>query len=194
MTSNHEMRNFFDRLAPNWNNHPEEYYIREKITALADFPEGNLIADIGCGQGVMLEHLLKTNPREIIAIDLSAEMLKHARKNFTDPRITFMNADFLETDLPPLDAIILYNAYPHFLNKEALARKTAEIIRKNGYLIIAHGCGKAGINSGHSGERVSPLSAALEDAEKEAAKFKDFFTPEVTVDNDELYFVKMRRI
>lgn len=34
----------------------------------------SVIADIGCGTGVMFEHLLKTEPLGIIAVDISRHM------------------------------------------------------------------------------------------------------------------------
>ena len=185
---------FFDRLAVDWNNHPEEYDKREQILSLAGFAAGSVIADIGCGCGVMLEHLLKSNPREIIAIDISGEMLRYAKKSYNNPCIIYRHENFLRSELPVLDAAIIYNAYPHFLNKQAFVEKAAQSIRKDGFLVIAHGGGKDIINGSHSGERVSALSVSLDNAEKEAEKFKPFFQAEVLIDNNDIYFIKLLRL
>jgi len=194
MQNTQDMITFFDRLAPDWNNHPEEYEKREQILSLSGFSAGSIIADIGCGCGVMLEHLLKSKPKEIVAIDVSGEMLRCARNSFNSPCITYRQEDFLQAELPTLNAAIIYNAYPHFLDKKSFAEKAAKVIKKGGFLIIAHGCSKEVINGCHSGERVSTLSVALESAEKEAEKFKSFFEPEAMVDNDEIYFIKLTRV
>ena len=194
MQRTEEIITFFDRLAKDWNNHPEEYDKREQILSLSGFSAGSVIADIGCGCGVMLPHLLKAEPKEIIAIDISGEMLNEAQKAFPDPRITYRHEDFLQIELPEIDAAIIYNAYPHFLDKQALVEKAAQVIPKGRFLVIAHGCGKEVINGSHSGERVSTISAALEPAEKEAEKFKSFFSVETMIDKDEIYFIKLIRI
>ena len=63
---NKEMIAFFDGLAHHWNNDPEKHEVREKIIALSNVPKNSVIADIGCGTGVMIEHLLKTKPTETL--------------------------------------------------------------------------------------------------------------------------------
>jgi len=157
------------------------------------FPH-SVIADIGCGKGVMFEHLLQTNPAKIIAVDISGEMLRLAKDLFSDSRIEYVNDDFLDASLPMLDAAVIFNAYPHFLDKAALAKKLAQTIKRNGTVIIAHSRGKSKINGVHHGESVSRLSVPLESGEIEASKFLRFFVPDMIVDDDEIYFIKMSRI
>ena len=188
-----EVTAFFDRLAPNWDNDMARYHIREKIISLANIPTGSEIIDIGCGAGVMFEHLLKTNPSRIIAIDISSEMISIAKKSFSDSRITYINGDILEASLPPLDAAIIFNAYPHFLDKPALVKKLATTIKPDGILVIAHSMSKELINGVHDGEVVSTLSMPLEEAHVEATRFDEFFLADTLIDNDEFYFIKMIR-
>ena len=187
------MTAFFDRLAPNWDNDIARYHIREHIISLADLPSGIVIADIGCGTGVMFEHLLKVNPSKIIAIDLSREMINIAKKSFSDSRITYINGDIIEASLPPLDAAILFNAYPHFLDKPALVKKLATTIKPDGILVIAHSMSKDLINGVHDGEVVSTLSMPLEEADSEATRFDEFFLADTLIDNDEFYFIRLVR-
>ena len=191
--ANTEMKSFFDRLAPSWSNCPEEYEVREKIVSLADCGEHGVIADIGCGRGVMFEHLLKTNPKSLVALDISTEMIDCAKSTFDDGRITYVNDDLFEAELPVFDAVMVYNAYPHFLDKRAFCEKLAKHIRKDGTLVIAHGRCKSAINGTHSGKTVSTLSVPLEDAGQEATKFSSHFTPAALIDNDEFYFIKLVR-
>ena len=185
---------YFDALAEGWNPNPEDYPNREHIVRLAGLEPGGVIADIGCGRGVMFEHLLKTQPRTIYAIDLSAKMIEQAALDLPDPRIHLMNADIVTADLPMLDAAVIYNAYPHFLDKAALADKLARVIKPGGLLIIAHGRGRQIINGGHGGKRVSQISIPLEDAQAEAAKFAAAFEPEQHIDTPDIYFIKLRRV
>ena len=188
------MEKFFDTMAEDWDNDPENYDKREKITAMMDLPPDSIIADIGCGMGVMLEHLLKMNPKKIIAMDVSGEMLRLARELYDDPRIEYIHGDFLTATLPQPDVVVMFNAYPHFLNKEVLAEKLAQVLKSNGIFIVAHSMNRETLNCHHSGEAVSKVSTPLEAAEIEADKFQKFFNTELLVDDDEMYFIKMRRI
>lgn len=188
-----EMRAFFDELAPEWGNEPEKYALREKLTGLMELPSGGRIADVGCGKGVMLPHLLRREPSCIYAVDLSGEMIRQARSLFRDGRITFLNGDFLTAPLPKLDAAVLFNVYPHFTDKGALAARLASVIRSGGLAVIAHGAGKDRINGVHCGRRVRRLSSPLRDAASEAEVFRPFFTPSRFEDNDSFYLIRMVR-
>jgi len=188
-----EMATFFDRLAPDWDNAPLKYKTREKLTAMMDLPSNSVIADVGCGKGVMFEHLLKTGPSKIIAIDVSGEMIRLAKKSFDDERIEYIHGDFYNTELPVLDAVVFFNSYPHFTDKILLAKKLARTIKKGGLFILAHSLSKEEINGCHTGERVSTLSVPLENAEDEAGKFSDYFSTDSFFESKEMYFIRLIR-
>jgi demethylmenaquinone methyltransferase/2-methoxy-6-polyprenyl-1,4-benzoquinol methylase len=188
-----DMATFFDNLAPKWDNSPSEHETREKLVSMMGISPGSVIADIGCGKGVMFEHLLKTDPVKILAVDVSGEMLRLAKELFHDERIEYINTDFTKTDLPSLDVAVLFNSYPHFIDKKGLAEKLAQTIKTDGIMIIAHSMSKDKINGFHTGENVSKLSTCLECAENESNKFLEYFSPDTLIDNDEIYFIKMIR-
>lgn len=190
---NQDMAAFFDALAPAWECVPTEHETREKLVALMGLPQGGVVADIGCGRGVLFEYLLKTNPAKIFAVDCSGEMLRLAAQRYDDPRLAYVHGDFLDIPLPPLDAAVFFNSYPHFLDKGALVEKLAGTLKKGGALIVAHSQGRATINARHKGERVSKFSIPLESAEAEAERFQRFFTADACIDSDGMYFIKMRR-
>lgn len=186
------VKEFFDRLAEDWDNCPEEYHIRERLVRLMGLRRGSIIADIGCGTGVMFEHLLKTEPRGIIAVDVSERMLEKAKSLCADARISYINRDVLYAPLPQLDAAVIFNAYPHFLNKAALAVKLERHIKPRGMLIIAHSQCRAAINRLHEGMNECcrvPLRAAA----REAEEFLPYFEPELIIDDAETYFIKLIR-
>jgi len=188
-----EMAAFFDKLAPDWDNALLKNKAREKLTSLMAVPPNSVIADVGCGRGVILEHLLKTNPSKIFAIDVSSEMIRLAKESFNDDRIEYINSDFYTAVLPLLDVVIFFNSYPHFTDKSGLADKLAKLIKKDGIVIILHSLSKSEINGCHKGDKVSTLSVPLEDAEVEAGKFNRFFSLDASIDNEEMYFVRMIR-
>jgi len=190
---NIEMRNFFNRLAPSWENNENEYEIRERLIDMIGIKSDDMIADIGCGRGVMFEHLLKTKPRRIFAVDISTKMLRYASNLFPNQQIMYLRGDILSAWLPTIDVALMYNAYPHFLDRKALAKKLAGHVRAGGCIVIAHSCSKERINDIHKEGDVARISVPLRPAEIEANEFKPYFTPEKMIDNNELYFLKMIR-
>jgi len=188
------MAEYFDDLAPKWGSNPSGYETREKLVSMMNLPPDSVIADIGCGKGVMFEHLLKAGPSRIIAVDISGGMINSAMNAFNDGRIEYVNEDFISAHLPMVDAAVIFNAYPHFLDKAALVGKLARIIKRNGVLLIAHGSGRSKVNGIHRETAASALSAPLEDAWAEAERFRPFFEPEIIIDDDTFYCIKMLRV
>ncbi len=188
------VRAYFDKMAANWENNPQEYGVREHLVSLMELPENGLILDIGCGRGVMTPHLLKAKPAHLIGVDLSGEMIRLAREEFSGQPVEFVQGDILEMDFPPADAAVIYNAYPHFMDKGALKRAMARLVKPGGSLIVAHGAGKMVINGRHHGPQVTPISIPLRRAIEEAAVFLPEFEPIVTIDRSEYYFIRMRRV
>lgn len=187
------MRTVFNGMAPFWENNIKDYDIRKQIANMAGMKKDSVIADIGCGKGVMFEHILWNKPSELIAVDISDLMIHGAKKIFNDKKIKYINDDVLKAALPLLDTAIIYNAYPHLINKAALAGKFSEHIRRGGSLIIAHGCSKEKINAVHGNHGRSRISIPLKPATTEASNFIKYFTPVKIIDNDEMFFIKLIR-
>lgn len=187
------VRAFFDKMAADWPANPQEYGIREHLVALMELPENSRILDIGCGRGVMTPHLLKTRPARLIGVDLSGEMIRLAQAEFAGQPVEFIQGNILDMTLEPADAAVIYNAYPHFLDKQALKRAMLRLVRPGGSLIIAHGAGKMVINGRHHGPQVTPISIPLRRAIEEAALFLPEFEPVITVDRGEYYFIRMKK-
>ncbi|MDR2514671.1 MAG: class I SAM-dependent methyltransferase [Christensenellaceae bacterium] len=162
MEHSEAVRAFFDRLAPSWHENPADFGARERIVEKMALMGDAIVADIGCGKGVMAPHLLRARPKLVIGVDLSGGMIAGARARFAgEERLQFLCGDFLTLPLPPLDGALLYNAYPHFLNKPVLAKKLVESLKPGGVLLIAHAAGRVSVNLRHSGGAAMPLSAPL---------------------------------
>ncbi|MEG2259925.1 MAG: class I SAM-dependent methyltransferase [Oscillospiraceae bacterium] len=189
----HEMKDFFDKLAPYWGPNSGESNERDKIIELADIKPNSVIADIGCGKGVMIPHLLSTDPHEIIGVDVSTEMIRFAELEWLDLRVSFIAGDILKTELPPLDVAMIYNAYPHFLDKTALSEKLFSSLNENGTVIIAHSRSKEKINGIHKEGIATCLSIKLKTPLEEYESFKEQFTLELYEDSEKLYFIKLKK-
>jgi len=181
-------RAFFDSMAENWDVATE--YDPAKTAAMlqiAGVPENARILDVACGTGVLFPELLALDPAALRAIDLSPEMVRIAKKKFPEVHVTA--EDFCTFTENGFDVITLYNAYPHFLDKDAFAKAALRILAPGGRLIIFHGAGRDVINSCHKGESVSRISMGLGTAEEEAEKLAPYFTIDTMLDREHLYLL-----
>lgn len=186
---------YFNKLAANWPEDKNESNIRDIIVERASFSPQSIILDIGCGKGVMVPHLLKTSPKEIIELDVSDEMIRLGKERFPFPNITHICGDILNADLPSIHYAIIFNAYPHLMDKSALAEKLYNLLISDGTVVIAHSKGKEQINGIHHDdgpcEQISiPLQTPLEEAEK----FTPWFTMVDWQDTNDLYFIKLKKV
>lgn len=193
VASNAEMKAAFDRLASAWTNSEKDVAIQEEITGMIGLRRNSVIADIGCGKGVMLAHLLKTHPSRVYAVDISGEMVRCARELHRDMCITFVNNDILNASLPLLDAAVIFNAYPHLTDKHALAEKLSEVVRPGGCVVIAHSHGRKKINGVYERKRMEAVSTPLRPARVEAMEFEPQFVPGIMIDSEDIFLLKMVR-
>lgn len=138
-------RDFFDKLAPDWDANEVLSTPRRvsEILKYAGIRPGESVLDLGTGTGVLIPHLAElVGPQgSIVAVDYSQGMLDQAiRKNSrVVPTPTFINMDF-ETDTIDgvFDHILLYCVYPHLHTPaETLKWLRAVNLADNGLITIA---------------------------------------------------------
>lgn len=117
-------------------------YIK-KIKAFCSILEpGASILDVGCGPG-NVEKLLVESGKEfrILGIDLSEEMIKHARSNVVSPNVEFKVGDIrnIELEVGRYDAVIASFCLPHLTDKEAekLIQDISRVLRDGGRLYLS---------------------------------------------------------
>jgi len=181
---------FFDRLAPDWDaNMIRDDQIINTILDYADITEGISVLDTGCGTGVLIPDYLARGAKKIVGVDISPAMIAIARAKYTDPRVAFINGDveticFSET----FDRCVVYNAFPHFPDPDALIEALSGKLRSGGRLTVAHGMSRDMINARHAGD-ASPVSRALLSETELATVMKPFLQVDVVVANDRMYVV-----
>ncbi|MCL3994587.1 class I SAM-dependent methyltransferase [Streptomyces lavenduligriseus] len=93
--------------------------------------------DVGCGDGLLARKLTGRAER-VTGIDKSPRMIAHARELAVgDPRLTFVEGDFLTADLPDegYDFICSVTAIHHMDLEAALVRMRA-LLRPGGTLVV----------------------------------------------------------
>ena len=114
-----DIRTYFNQRAAHWDDGEQSVdQIRRMIAFLSDIQEGMSVLDVACGTGAMFEALRERKPSHITAVDLSEKMIEiAARKVEGDSLFELQCRDLFEMTQETFDRIIIYNAYPHFMEK-----------------------------------------------------------------------------
>lgn len=181
---------FFDRCAPTWD--AEMIRSDRKINIILDNARvgaGSRVLDVACGTGVLTPDYLARDVASVTAVDISPEMIRRARDKLRDDRVQFLCGDVETLDVGrDFDAVVVYNAFPHFPDPERLVAHLASLLRPGGVLTVAHGMGRAAIDGHHKG-RASAVSRGLMSAQELAAIFEKHLTVTTVLSTDEMYQV-----
>ncbi|MCD6407967.1 class I SAM-dependent methyltransferase [bacterium] len=187
-----ERREFFNKIALEWENEIPECEKLERVVERAKIEEGNIILDAGAGTGVLIPFLLKKVGRKgkIYAIDYAEKMVEIMKsKNFPE-NVVVLHSDIHKTTFREnfFDRIIANASFPHFQNKKKALEEIHRILKKNGLFIISHPAGRKKVNEIH--RKVHPsvrkdiipdMKTLIKMVEREGFKFshgideKDFF-------------------
>lgn len=182
---------YFDSRAQFWD--AEMIKSDEKIEAILDnagISSGIDILDVACGTGVMFPYYLKRRVGSITGIDISPKMAQIAAEKFAgESAINVMCGDVEEVDFDHcFDAIIIYNAFPHFPDPERLIASLCSHLKPGGVLTVAHGASRETIDSHHKGPAGS-VSVGLMEAEELSSIFEKHLHVETVISNEHMYQV-----
>lgn len=184
-----KMKDFFNNLALDWDNQskgdPEKL---ERIFKTAELKENSKILDIACGTGVLEEFLLPHNPKSILAVDLAENMIEKAKSKYDDPRIKFLCENVFNINNEKFDFIIIYNAFPHFLEPEKFIDHVSSLLDTDGKLVICHGMGRKPLNDHHK-RTANEISLGLKPAAEVAKIIEDKFNIKNITDEEHIYIV-----
>lgn len=134
------------------------------------------VLDVGCGTGVLLFHLADALPlASLSGIDISPANIREAETQRTDHRsgnrMRFIQADYLDARLEPVDVIVTDTAL-HFIRGDAtrLWTKLSGDLRPGGVLVccMAYDCGVnraiRGVRRVLRGARSRPVDALVQGA------------------------------
>lgn len=179
---------FFNERASEW----DDELIRNDgvintILDIAGVNENSSVLDVACGTGVLFDDYLKRKVSSIDAIDISAEMVKSAKVKHPEINVICGDAEEYRFN-KEFDCIVIYNAFPHFINERKLFENLTRFLKKGGRLTVAHGMSREAILECHSG-KASHISKELPPINSLAQIVRDFVEVDVTISNDEMYVV-----
>ena len=181
---------FFDEHAKTWD--AEMIRSDEKIARILDnagVSEGKRVLDVACGTGVLIGDYLKRGVKSVTAVDISPEMVRIAREKFPQENVRIVCGDAETADLGDVfDAIVIYNAFPHFPSPETLIAHLSSLLTPGGRLTVAHGSSRAAIDAHHHGA-ASHVSNGLMEADKLAGIFAEHLKVTTVISDDTMYQV-----
>lgn len=184
---------FFDRCAPSW----DAGLIRSdrKINIILDnagVREGSRVLDVACGTGVLIPDYIRRGA-DVTGIDISPEMIKLAERKYAGTGVRFICGDIETADVGQgFDAIVVYNAFPHFPDPERLITHLSGLLTEGGVLTVAHGMSREKIDAHHHGS-ASKVSMGLMPAEQLAGIFGTRLDVTAVISDEDMYQVAGKR-
>lgn len=178
---------FFDCAASGWDsiqirNEKAIEYILDKGSVSG----GKKVLDVASGTGVLFPDYIKRGAL-VTGVDISCEMAKIAAEKFPD--IKFIVADAEEYSFEnDYDAVMIYNAFPHFPNPKKLLENLSKALKDKGRITVAHGLSEEELRKCHS-TAAKNVSLPLPSKEELAEMMSDFFQVDATVSDGEKYLV-----
>ncbi len=179
---------FFDRCAPSW----DDEMIRNDGVIRTILDNGGVragidVLDVACGTGVLFPDYFARGVASLTGIDISSEMAKRAREKFPNAQVICGDVETYPF-ARQFDAVMVYNAFPHFPDPKRLIEALASLTRRGGRLSVAHGMSREKIEAHHAGAARS-VSIGLLDERALASLFEPWFDVDVRVSDDRMYQV-----
>lgn len=182
-----EVISFFDRLAPLWdNNQVRKEEVIKLILDKGAVTKGADVLDVACGTGVLFPDYISRGAT-VTAIDISEEMVKKAKEKFPEVCVICGDAQTYSFE-KQFDAIMIYNAFPHFTNPQKLFGNLTDALKKGGRLTVAHGMSEKDLAKCHSGHTQN-ISRPLPSKEMLAEMMSPFLEVDVMISDSEMYMV-----
>ena len=189
-----KVKEFFDERAQYWDS-----YTNKSLDDLAfllkdiDIKKGDKVLDLACGTGIITEALYQKSQTDLYAVDLSPEMIEVAKSKIKNPKIHFIAEDFLNYQEKNFDVVVLFDAYPHFLDEKAFKTHLFSILKLGGKAYIMHDCPREELNHHHM-TFASNVSRLLKPVKDEANDYRPEFEILNAYEDDKTYQVYLKKV
>lgn len=186
-----EIAAFFDSLADSWDIGMVKCQQKiDRILDIAGVTQGKTVLDIACGTGVLIPDYIGRNVKKCVAVDISPKMIEIAEIKFANAdTVDFICADAEYCSFgEEFDCAVIYNAFPHFTNRNKLFENVAKHLKRGGRLTVAHGMSREALSAHHSG-CAKNVSTPLPEAAELADIMSPWFEVGVAISTDEIYVV-----
>lgn len=187
---------FFDNLAEVWDIDMIKNQSKiDDILDKAEVTEGKYVLDVACGTGVLIPDYIKRKVSKCVAIDISDKMIEKAKGKFNG----YKNVELLCGDAEAFDfkdefdCIVIYNAFPHFVDRDKLFKNLLKCLRTDGRITVAHGMGREALIRHHSGSAKN-VSTVLPEIEEMVRLMSKYFDVDVSISTDDIYIASAKKL
>ncbi len=168
---------YFDSIAGEWDSWelPHSQEKRKALVHSLSLRKGDKVLDVACGTGTLTELLAQEVNAPVLGIDISERMIEKAKENHSkNPMVSFVAQDFYTFEGEGYDAVILFNAYPHFLDVVRLGKAAFHALKRGGIWCILLDEGRNELQS-YAAHRDPTLSRDIASPLEEALFYHDDF-------------------
>ena len=191
-----QVAEFFDNLAEVWDIDMVKNQSKiDDILDKAEVTEGKYVLDVACGTGVLIPDYIKRKVSKCVAIDISDKMIEKAKSKFNG----YKNVELLCGDAEAFDfkdefdCIVIYNAFPHFVDRDKLFKNLLKCLRTDGRITVAHGMGRDALIRHHSGSAKN-VSTVLPEIEEMVRLMSKYFDVDVSISTDDIYIASAKKL
>ncbi len=178
---------FFDNLAPEWDiRQARDERIITFILDKAEIVKGKRVLDVACGTGFLFPDYIHRGA-EVTGTDISSGMLQIAKDKYPDVELICADAEEYAFE-KEYDAVMIYNAFPHFSAPEKLIKNLSRALCVGGRLTVAHGISEKELEKCHS-TAAKDVSLPLPPKEKLRDIMSELFDVDVMISDKEKYIV-----
>lgn len=156
-----------------WDKKPENaLWVERGVYAREKMFNGCKVLDLCCGDGIYSYLFFSSIAQEIVAVDIDDSAIKYCIKNYSHPKIKYLNKDIILDDLPDLryDIVVWNAAIEHFTieNMKKIFNKISKVTKKDFTL--------CGYTNQKSGEKAHPHHKYEFESKDELRQFlSDYF-------------------
>ena len=135
-----ESRIAYNKIASEYDISKEGYYTRFHIKELSntiDLSEGDIVLDVACGNGTLLQELSKKAKIQAHGLDVSENMIHVAKMRYPNINFKVQSCYPLEWSDESIDIITVCCAFHHFDNPQGFVNECKRVLKKNGTVYIA---------------------------------------------------------
>lgn len=188
-----QMKNFFDELAKTWDSRQKEISPRDELIKSLPIENNDLVLDLACGTGIVSNLIYQKTNRQVIGLDISSEMIKRAKAKYSEDIAKYFVGDFYDFKYEErFNAIVVFDAYPHFTDKNKFIAACRNNLKNKGYLCILHDLGREELAHHHAG-RVMKYSLDLLSPLEEYEYFKEEYDLIASYEDETRYLLIMRK-
>ena len=151
----HDLRRRYDLTAYMYDRRYREIQREKYETVLANVTSVDRVLDLGCGTGMLLSPLEK-KARLVVGVDMSAEMLREAKKRATGTPLVLADADHLPFADGSFDMVVSVTLLQNMPDPGKTVRELARVLRSDGKAIITS------LKHKHSPEQLKAWAAAAD--------------------------------